>query len=186
MRIKDLDVADMDATQRAVAEEAIAGKRGRVPAPLRAWLHSPELGRRAQKLGEFVRYDTSLPSALSELAILVTARHWTSHFEWYAHKRDGLAAGIDLAVITAIAERRAPDFSDPKSGPKAKLVHDYATILLATGRVPDDLHAAAAEALGDRGVVDLVGIVGYYSLVALTLNAFEIGLPDGEKPELEP
>jgi 4-carboxymuconolactone decarboxylase len=182
MRIRDFDIADMDATQRAVAEEAIAGKRGRVPAPLRAWLHSPEFGRRAQKLGEFVRYDTSLPPALSELAILVTARHWTAHFEWYAHKRDGLAAGIDPAVIAAIAERRAPDFSDSE----AKLVHDYAKILLATGRVPDALHALAADALGERGVVDLVGIVGYYSLVALTLNAFEIGLPDGEKPELKP
>jgi 4-carboxymuconolactone decarboxylase len=182
MRIKEFDLAEMDAAQRAVADEAIAGKRGRVPAPLRAWLHSPELGRRAQKLGEFVRYDTSLPAALSELAILVTARHWTSHFEWYAHKRDGLAAGIDPAVITAIAARQAPVLSDAK----AQLVYDYAKILLATGRVPDDLHAAAAEALGERGVVDLVGIVGYYSLVALTLNAFEIGLPDGVQPELEP
>jgi 4-carboxymuconolactone decarboxylase len=182
MRIRDLAFADMDDAQRAVAEEAIAGKRGRVPAPLRAWLHSPELGRRAQQLGEFVRYDTSLPSALSELAILVTARHWTSHVEWYAHKRDALAAGIDPAVISAIAERRAPDFTDGT----AKLVHDYTKVLLATGRVPDDLHAAAAGTLGERGVVDLVGIIGYYSLVALTLNAFEIGLPDGETPELEP
>jgi 4-carboxymuconolactone decarboxylase len=182
MRIKEFEIAEMDATQRAVAEEAIAGKRGRIPAPLRAWLHSPEFGRRAQKLGEFVRYDTSLPPALSELAILVTARHWTSHFEWYAHKRDGLAAGIDPAVITAIAERRTPVFSDSK----AKFVHDYAKTLLATGRVPDDLHAAVAQALGERGVVDLVGIVGYYSLVALTLNAFEIGLPDGIQAELEP
>ncbi|UFZ04635.1 carboxymuconolactone decarboxylase family protein [Bradyrhizobium ontarionense] len=180
MRIRDLAFADMDDAQRAVAEEAIAGKRGRVPAPLRAWLHSPELGRRAQKLGEFVRYDTSLPPALSELAILVTARHWTSHVEWYAHKRDALAAGIDPAVISAIAERCAPDFTDGT----AKLVHDYTKVLLATGRVPDDLHAAAAGILGERGVVDLVGIAGYYSLVALTLNAFDIGLPDGETPEL--
>jgi 4-carboxymuconolactone decarboxylase len=149
---------------------------------MRAWLHSPELARRAQKLGEFIRYDTCLPPELSELAILVTARHWTSHFEWYAHKRDGLKAGIDPKIIAAIAARRAPDFGEAR----AKVVHDYARTLLATGRTPDALHEAAAKALGERGVVDLVGIVGYYSLVALTLNAFEIGLPDGEKLELEP
>ncbi|MGJ4894876.1 carboxymuconolactone decarboxylase family protein [Bradyrhizobium oligotrophicum] len=182
MRIEDLALAEMDETQRAVAEEAIAGRRGRIPAPLRAWLHSPELGRRAQKLGEFARYETSLPPALSELAILVTARHWTSHVEWYAHKRDGLAAGIAPSVIDAIAQRCDPEFTDPA----AKLVHDYTRLLLASGRVPDDLHALAAATLGTRGVVDLVGIIGYYGLVALTLNAFDIGLPDGETPELEP
>jgi 4-carboxymuconolactone decarboxylase len=181
MRVKDLSPEEMSVEQRTVAAEATSGKRGRVPAPLRAWLHSPEFGRRAQQLGEFVRYDTSLPPHLSELAILVTARHWTSHFEWYAHKRDGLKAGIDPTIIEAIARRREPGFRDAK----AKLVHDYARILLASGRVPDALHASAAEAFGEQGVVELVGIVGYYSLVALTLNAFEIGLPEGERPELD-
>jgi 4-carboxymuconolactone decarboxylase len=112
----------------------------------------------------------------------VTARHWTSHVEWYAHKRDGLAAGIAPSVIDAIAQRCDPEFTDPA----AKLVHDYTRQLLASGRVPDDLHALAAATLGTRGVVDLVGIIGYYGLVALTLNAFDIGLPDGETPELEP
>jgi 4-carboxymuconolactone decarboxylase len=180
MRVKDLSPEDMSVEQRAVVAEAASGKRGRVPAPLRAWLHSPELGRRAQKLGEFIRYDTSLPPHLSELAILVTARHWTSHYEWYAHKRDGLKAGIDPAIIEAIAGRRQPSFPEPK----AELVHDYVKTLLATSRVPDALHAAAVEALGEQGVVELVGIVGYYSLVALTLNAFEIELPEGETPEL--
>lgn len=180
MRVRDLSPDEMSVEQRTVAAEAASGKRGRVPAPLRAWLHSPELGRRAQKLGEFIRYDTSLPPHLSELAILVTARHWTSHYEWYAHRRDALKAGVDPAIIEAIAKRREPNFPDPK----AKLVHDYVNTLLATGRVPDAVHAAAIEVLGEQGVVELVGIVGYYSLVALTLNAFEIELPAGETPEL--
>lgn len=180
MRVNDFSAGEMSIEQQAVAAEAVLGKRGRVPAPLRAWLHSPELGRRAQKLGEFIRYDTSLPPPFSELAILVTARHWTSHYEWYAHKRDGLKAGIDPMIIEAIARRQEPGFADPKS----KLVHDYVKTLLATGRVPDALHTAAVKLLGERGVVELVGIVGYYSLVALTLNAFEIELPAGEAPEL--
>jgi 4-carboxymuconolactone decarboxylase len=180
MRVKDLSPEDMSVEQRAVAAEAASGKRGRVPAPLRAWLHSPELGRRAQRLGEFIRYDTSLPPHLSELAILMTARHWTSHYEWYAHKRDALKAGIDPAIIEAIARRREPGFPDRR----AKLVHDYVKTLLATSRVPGALHTAAVEVLGERSVVELVGIAGYYSLVALTLNAFEIELPAGETPEL--
>jgi 4-carboxymuconolactone decarboxylase len=181
MRIKDLSIEQMNHEQRAVAAEAASGKRGRIPAPLRAWLYSPELGRRAQRLGEFVRYDTTLPPRLSELAILVTARFWTSHYEWYAHKREGLKAGIEPAAIDAIARRETPDLADRT----AALVHDYAKTLIETGRVPDALHMAAVEQLGERSVIELVGILGYYSLVALTLNAFEIGLPEGEMPELK-
>ncbi|HWK44426.1 MAG TPA: carboxymuconolactone decarboxylase family protein [Stellaceae bacterium] len=180
MRIKDLSPAEMTPAQRSVAEEAIAGKRGRVPAPLRAWLHSPELGRHAQKLGEFLRYDTTLGPVLSELAILVTARFWTSHFEWYAHKRDALKAGVDPAIIEAIARREPPPLTDPK----ARVVYDYACALHETHLVPASLHTAAVQALGEQGVVELVGLLGYYTLVAMTLNAFDIGLPDGEVPEL--
>jgi 4-carboxymuconolactone decarboxylase len=98
MRVRDLKPEEMSPAQRQVADEAAAGKRGRVPAPLRAWLHSPELGARAQRLGEFLRYDTVLGPYLSELAILVTARAWTAHYEWYAHKREGLKAGIEPAT----------------------------------------------------------------------------------------
>ena len=87
MRVRDLRPDEMDADQVRVAAAASSGKRGRVPAPLRAWLHSPEMGDRAQRLGEFLRYDTVLGPALSELAILVTARAWTAHYEWFAHKR---------------------------------------------------------------------------------------------------
>ncbi len=182
MRVRDLAPNEMTAAQRRVAEAAATGKRGRVPAPLRAWLHSPEMGDRAQRLGEFLRYDTSLSPALSELAILVTARFWTSHYEWYAHKRDGLKAGIDPAVIEAIAARRPPGLADPA----AQAVYDYATALHERHGVPDAVHAAAVAALGETGVVELVGLLGYYTLVSMTLNAFEIGLPEGETPELAP
>lgn len=180
MRLTDLQPDAMTPAQRRVAEAAAAGKRGRVPAPLRAWLHSPEMGDRAQRLGEFLRYDTSLGPYLSELAILVTARFWTSHYEWFAHKREGLKAGIAPAVVAAIAERRVPDLPDAK----ARLVYDYATTLHRDHLVPDALHAAARDALGERGVVELVGLIGYYTLVAMTLNAFEIGLPEGETSDL--
>jgi 4-carboxymuconolactone decarboxylase len=180
MRVRDLRPDEMTPAQRRVADAAVSGKRGRIPAPLRAWLHSPEMGDRAQSLGEFLRYDTSLGPVLAELAILVTARFWASHFEWYAHKRDGLKAGIDPAIIDAIATRRLPIFPDPKM----QIVYDYATILHNQHRVPTDLHHTAVAALGETGVVELVGLLGYYTMVAMTLNAFEIGLPEGETPEL--
>ncbi|HEX3575904.1 MAG TPA: carboxymuconolactone decarboxylase family protein [Rhodopila sp.] len=181
MRVRDLRPEDMTPAQRRVAEAAASGKRGRMPAPLRAWLHSPELGDRAQRLGEFLRYDTTLGPALSELAILVTARVWTSQYEWFAHKREALKAGVEPAVIDAIAQRRTPRLSDPK----AQAVYDYATALHAHHAVPEPVHAAAMAALGETGVVELVGLLGYYTLVAMTLNAFEIGVPEGEHPELK-
>jgi 4-carboxymuconolactone decarboxylase len=180
MRIATIAPEQMTPEQRAAHDEVIAGVRGRLPAPMRAWIHSPEMAGHAQKLGALLRYCTSLPPALSELAILVTARYWTSHFEWHAHKRDGLKAGLDPAIIAAIAERREPVFSDPVQ----KLVYQYSKSLHETKAVPQQLHDAAVAALGECGVVELVGILGYYSLVSMTLNAFDIGLPEGEQPEL--
>ena len=182
MRITDLTPERMDAAQRAVADEAIAGKRGRIPGPLRAWIHSPELGRHAQRLGAFLRYDTTLGPRLSELAILVTARAWTAQYEWFVHKREALKAGLDPAIVDAIAVRQTPVFADPA----AQAVYDYATALHHKHHVPQPVHDAALAALGERGVVELVGLLGYYTLVSMTLNAFEFGLLDGEAPELQP
>ncbi len=180
MRVRDLRPEEMNAAQRRVVDATVAGKRGRIPPPLRAWLHSPELADRAQRLGEFVRYETTLGPALSELAILVTARFWTAQYEWYAHRREALKAGVDPAVIAAIAARRVPDLPDPR----ARVVYDYATALHTGHRVPQALHDEAVRLLGEAGVVELVGLLGYYTLISMTLNAFAIGLPEGEQPEL--
>lgn len=182
MRVPDLSPEHMDAAQRQVVEEAVAGKRGRIPGPLRVWVHSPELGRHAQRLGAFLRYDTTLGPRLSELAILVTARHWTAQYEWFAHEREALKAGLEPEIIAAIAERRAPILADAAD----RAVYEYAVALHETHLVPRAVHEAAVAALGTRGVVELVGVLGYYTLVAMTLNAFEFGLPDGETPRLEP
>ena len=181
MRIKALDRDEMTPAQQKVITAAIAGKRGTAPAPLLAWLQSPEMAQRAQHLGEFVRYETSLPPRLSELAILVTARFWTSHYEWYAHKRESLKAGIEPKVIDAIARRERPPLDDPK----ALAVYEFSQALHQSHAVPQPLFERATRALGEQGVVELIGILGYYTLISMTLNAFEIGLPAGEKAELE-
>jgi 4-carboxymuconolactone decarboxylase len=178
----DLPADDvMTEAQKAAVAEAVAGIRGRVPAPMVAWLQSPELASRAQKLGELLRYRTSLESRLSELAILICGRHWTSHHEWTAHKREGLKAGLDPEAIAAIAARRTPVLTDARE----QAVYEVSTTLLATGRVPPPLYRQGVTTLGERGMVELVGILGYYCLVALTLNTFELGLPGSVAPELD-
>jgi len=179
-RITAIDPDQLDAEQRLVLEETVAGKRGRVPAPMNAWIKSPEYARRVQKLGEFLRYDTTLPPTLSELAILLVARHWTSHYEWYAHKREGLKGGMDPEVIRAIAERSEPDFTTSKE----RAVYDVSKSLLEHRVVPDALYRTGVAELGEVGMVELMGLLGFYTLVSMTLNTFEIGLPEGVEPEL--
>lgn len=179
-RVKIRTPEEMSEEQRRVYNDTIAGKRGRVPAPLVAWLESPVLADRAQKLGEFVRYETSLAPRLSELAILVVARHWTAQFEWTAHKAEALKAGLDPEIIDDIANRRAPRFKNVDE----PVIYEFGVALLQTHGVPEDLYRRAVETFGQRAVVELVGILGYYTLISMTLNTFEIQ-PEGSVPELK-
>ena len=153
-----------------------------MPGPLRVWITVPSLAGTRNVSGEFLRYSTTLGPRLSELAILVTARVWTAHYEWFAHKREALKAGLEPEIVQAIAKRQVPSFPDAK----AKAVYDYAAALHQTHQVPQPVHDAAMAAIGERGVVELVGLLGHYTLVAMTLNAFEFPLPEGEAIELEP
>lgn len=179
-RVKIRTPEEMSEEQRRVYNDTVAGKRGRVPAPLVAWLESPVLADRAQKLGEFVRYETSLPPRLSELAILVVARYWTAQFEWTAHKAEALKAGLDPEIIDDIAQRRAPRFKNTDE----PVIYEFSVALLQTHEVPEELYRRAVEKFGQRAVVELVGILGYYTLISMTLNTFEIQ-PEGSVPELK-
>jgi 4-carboxymuconolactone decarboxylase len=181
MRIKDLQPEDMNAEQRRIADEIAAGPRGQVQGPLKVWLHSPALADKAQRLGQFCRYETSLPTQLSELAILVTGRFWNAEFEWYAHKRIGLNAGLDPDLVEAIRLRKVPNFTSKAE----RIVYDFATQLHRDHRVGDATYAEALAEFGETGVVDLVGILGYYTLISMTLNTFHVPLPDGESPALD-
>ena len=172
--------ADMTAAQAAAQAEAVSGPRGKVPAPMIAWLRNAELARHGQALGALLRFETSLEPHLTELAILVCGRHWTSHHEWRAHKKLALAAGLDPRTIADIAARVPPFLRDEREG----IVFAVASTLLSTGRVPRPLYDRALAILGETALVELVATLGYYCLVALTLNAFEIGLPEAFAPEL--
>lgn len=180
MRLKLLSPDQMSDDQRQTYDESIASKRGSPPPPMMAWLNSPEMAKHATRLGAFLRYDTSLTPALSELAILVTARHWTSHFEWYAHKKMALDGGLDPAIIEAIRLRRTPAFDDPK----AQVIYDVARSLHEAHGVSQPLYDDAVTLLGDRGLVEIIGLCGYYTMVSMTLNTYEFGLPEGQVSEL--
>lgn len=179
-RISPLDPSDMTEEQRRIHDEIASGPRGTVPAPQQIWLHNPGLCDPAQQVGAYCRYGTALPTQLSELAILVVGRHWKADYEWWAHARIAREAGVPEAIITAILNGEAPDFSD--FDPKAPIVHRAAKEMLETGRLSDATFTEAQDTLGQTALIDLVGIVGYYCLISLTLNVFEVKTPDGSKP----
>lgn len=174
-RFVEVDPKAMSEAQRRVFEAIRSGPRGTVAEPYKLLLHSPELADRVQMLGAYVRYDSALPPRLSELAILVTARTWDNRFEWVHHVPEALAGGVPREEIEAIARRERPRFEDSK----ASAVYDFCRELLDDRRVGDDTFARAIDALGVAGVVDLIGILGHYALLANLMNAFEVP-PPGE------
>jgi 4-carboxymuconolactone decarboxylase len=180
MRLKLLSPGEMSPAQKETYDESIAGKRGAPPAPMMAWLNSPEMARHATRLGEVLRFDTMFPAKLSEIAILVTARHWTAHYEWYAHKRLALKGGMDPGIIDDIRNRRTPTFDDPKG----RMIYDVARSLHEGRGVSQALYDESVKVLSVRGVTEIIGLCGYYTMVSMTLNTFEFELPAGEVSEL--
>lgn len=168
----------MDDAQRRVYDKVVSGPRGKIVGPLRAALHSPELADRWQALGAFLRYSTGLTPRLSELAILVTGRACQSPFEWYAHHAEGLKAGIEPAVIEDLLAQRMPQ----GIGEDDEIVIRFAQELNRSNSVSDATYAQALQRFGARTVVELTALVGYYTMVAMTLNAHEIPLPEGVQP----
>ena len=170
----------MTPEQTEAAEAIMSGPRKSLGGPFNAWLRSPALADRLQRVGAYLRFETSLPHRLNEFAILITARHWGAQFEWYAHHRLALQAGLDPAVATDLAEGRRP------AGMKADetAVYDFCTELRRDRQVSDAAFAAAKAALGEQGVVELIAVSGYYDLVSMTLNVAQVPLPDGVEPPL--
>ena len=180
MRLKPIAAEALTEEQKIVMREAEEGPRGHVPKPMLGWLSNPEMARRIQHLGGLLRYQTTLPARLSELAILITARHWGTAYAWQAHKREGLKGGLDGQIIAAIAARKRPHFDQRD----AEIVYDFSSTLLARHRVDDALYKTTIDQFGERGVSELIGIIGYYSLVSMTLNTFEFDVPEGQTPEI--
>lgn len=174
-RLPDIVPEELGAEERRVYDAILAGPRGAVEGPLRVWLASAELANRAQALGAFCRFGTSLPPRLSELAILVTGAHWRAGFEWHVHAPIGAAAGLDTAVIEAIRQGREPHFTHPDEA----AVFAFSRELLRERRVSPATYRHLSDQLGTKAAVELVGILGYYTLISMMIVAFEVPVPEG-------
>jgi 4-carboxymuconolactone decarboxylase len=171
----------MTAAQKNVADK-IMGSRKNLSGPFSAWLRSPELADRFQAVGDYLRFHSELPRALTEFVILITAREWTSQFEWQFHAPLAMAAGIDKTVIADLGAGRRPRGMNADQ----VLVYDFSMSLhRAKGRVPDRLFDAVKARFGERATVDLICLNGYYDAVAMTLGAANVAGPGGgEAPPL--
>ncbi len=169
-RIVALDPATFSPRQKEVYEAIASGPRGRVRGPLAVWLARPDLADRAQTLGRYCRYDSSLPPRLSELAILITGRYWSAEFEWQAHKAIALEAGLSGVVVDALRDGTTPPFTQADE----TAVYDFSRALLQDRAVSDAVFSQAVAVLGYEAVVDLTGVLGYYALISMTIKAFQV------------
>lgn len=168
----------MTPAQREVHDAIASGPRGGVRGPFLALLHNPALARHVQALGEYLRFKTRIPAPLLEIAILVTARHWSAQYEWYAHARLAEQAGVARATIDAVARGELPfNLSADEA-----LVHSFAKQVLERGEPDDALFALARDRFGLDGTLDLIALVGYYTTIGLVLNAAQIPIPEGASP----
>ena len=179
-RFKPLTWETLSPAQLKMVESVMSGKRGSMQGPYNVLLHSPELGNLAQQFGAHTRFNSSLPLALNELAILLVARFWTCQFVWWAHRRIACEAGLDEALIQAIITGQSPR----NLAIDVAAVYGFCNELLQNRTVSDDVYAATVKRFGEAGVVDLMGTMSYYTLVCMSLNVDQHPLPEGEAPEL--
>lgn len=182
-RLTSLTEAQMDGAQRAVLKEILGGPRGNLDGPFLAWIHSPELANHAQRLGAFCRYSTRLELRLTELAILFTASWWQSQAEWQIHEPIARSTGLSDQIIEALRQQTFPQFTHEDE----LLVYRVGKTLYETRRIDESLYAQAIQAFGEPAVVELIGVFGYYALVAMTLNVFSVRRDtDAPLPFVEP
>lgn len=178
-RLPDLDEATLTPAQTTLLAAMRAGPRGaglNLRGPFGVFMHAPAFGTLAQDLGAHCRFGTSIPPRLSEFAILVTARLWKAHYEWHVHAPIAAKAGVKPATIADLKAGRVP----ARASADEKAVHAFVTELYAKKRVSDRTYARVHKLFGDAGMVELAGILGYYALVAMTLDVFRVPLPEGE------
>ena len=173
-RFPQLTPDQMSPAQRQAADAIASGPRKSLSGPFNAWLRSPDLADRLQKVGEYIRFHSSVPRKLNEFAILITARAWDAEFEWYAHYPLALQAGLEPGVAKDLAEGRRPAAMTADEA----VVYDFLTELRRDRRVGDATFAGAKALLGDQGVIDLIGVAGYYDAVSMTLNVAQVRPPE--------
>jgi len=181
-RMPPIPADKLTEAQRKAIEEFRAARSAEISGPFVPLLRSPEVLTRARALSDYLRYRSALPPRLSEFVILMTARAWTQNYEWNAHEPLARRAGLSDAVIKAIADGRRPD----AMAEDEEILFTLCDELRRTQNVSDPLYARAVAKFGEQGVIDTVGLVGYYTLIAMVLNTARTPLPPGASPALTP
>jgi 4-carboxymuconolactone decarboxylase len=181
-RMPPLPAEKMTAAQRAAVVEFKAARSVDISGPFIPLLRSPEVMNRARAMGDYLRDKSSLPPRLSEFVILLTARRWTQQYEWNAHQAPAIQGGLRADIVAAVAEGRRPErLADDEDA-----VYSLWDELQTRQSVSDATYARAIAKLGEQGVIDALGITGYYTMLAMVLNTARTPLPDGVKPPLQP
>jgi 4-carboxymuconolactone decarboxylase len=176
-RMAPIPLDKMNPAQRKVADAIMSGPRGSIQGPFNAWLRSPDLADRLQKVGEYIRFNTSLDKRVNEMAIIITAQYWGAQYEWFAHQPLALKAGLSSAVADAIGAGRKPEgMKDDEA-----IVWNFVTQLHKDHNVDDATYQAAVAKFGEQGVMDLIAVTGYYDLVSMTLNVAHVVPPADAK-----
>ena len=176
-RYREISPTEMNPAQKRVHDQIVAGKRGRFGGPFQLLIRAPEICGHASALGEHLRWGTSLPDRLSELAIITTARFWRAQYEWYAHAPLAEKAGVPAAAVEAIRTCGTPRFAAQDEA----LIYRSCSEIFRTQRLSDASFDEAVAAFGEQGLVEVIAIIGYYTLIGNTLNVFQVALPEGEK-----
>ena len=172
----------MTPAQKKAAAEISAGPRGEVKGPFVALLRSPEFMNRVQKVGEYIRYICPLEKRINEFAAIIAARHLNQQFEWWAHYRQAVEAGLKREIADAVGEGRRPtDMAEDE-----EIVYDIITEVLHNNGASDPTYARAVAKFGEQGLIDLLGVVGYYAMLAIVMNVARTGVPEGPPLPLSP
>ena len=169
-RMPELQPSQMTPDQRAMYDAIIAGPRHSIEGPFNAWMRSPELGNRLQRVGEYLRFNTTIPHNLNEFAILITAVEWKAGFEWFAHYPLAVKSGLEPAVAEDLRQGRRPATMTADE----TLIYDFATQLQRQKQVSNAVYDGVVKRFGEQGVTDLTALIGYYNLVSMTLNMAEV------------
>jgi 4-carboxymuconolactone decarboxylase len=177
-RYRQLTTAEMNPAQKAVVDEIVSGKRGRFGGPFELLIRAPEVCKHLSRLGEYLRWGSSLSPALSELAICLTASHIRANYEWHAHAPLAVEAGVPNDALEAIRTGGSPTFAAKDQALVYKLVKE----LIDSKRLSDASFAEGIAGFGEQGIVELGTIIGYYTAIGNALNIFEVALPPGQAP----
>ena len=180
-RIDVLKYEEMTPAQQALHDEILSGPRSRIGGPMNGWFRSPELGSLYQKVGAFCRYHTTLEPKLSELAIIIVARHWDQPVEWRAHQPLAIEAGLDPKIAAAIENHEVPLFTDDRE----EAVYSVVNEVLETKKLSQATYDKALAIFGEKTLFELTGIAGYYLSIALQMNCFAVDIPEDAEPRLK-